>query len=145
MRIPTSHPPRSDSAMTPMIDVVFLLLIFFVCTASFEIPEQVLPSSLLLAGGQAVDIEPLDEVDLEQVIIKLRMDEQRVRWIVNERSLDALLAVREILVAIAAIDPNIPVILDVDGGVPLGHAIDVYDVSRLAGFSEVQFAAAVAP
>ena len=35
-----------DSAMTPMIDVVFLLLIFFVWTASFQIVEQILPSEI---------------------------------------------------------------------------------------------------
>ena len=33
-----------DKAMTPMIDVVFLLLVFFVWTASFQIIEHVLPS-----------------------------------------------------------------------------------------------------
>ena len=143
MRIPSSHPPRGDSAMTPMIDVVFLLLIFFVCTASFEIPEQVLPSSLLAAGGQAADVEPLEEIDLEQVIIKLQMEDQRVRWNVNERPLDSLLGVKTLLAAIVDIDPSVPVILDVDGRVPLGHAIDVYDVCRLVGFSKIQFAASV--
>ena len=35
-----------DSAMTPMIDVVFLLLVFFVWTASFQIVEHVMPSEL---------------------------------------------------------------------------------------------------
>ena len=32
--------------MTPMIDVVFLLLVFFVWTASFQAIEYLLPSSL---------------------------------------------------------------------------------------------------
>ena len=35
-----------DSAMTPMIDVVFLLLVFFVWTASFQVVEFVLPSNM---------------------------------------------------------------------------------------------------
>ena len=35
-----------DSAMTPMIDVVFLLLVFFVWTASFTIVEHILDSEM---------------------------------------------------------------------------------------------------
>ena len=37
--------------MTPMIDVIFLLLIFFVCTASFRAVEEVLPTNLSLPGA----------------------------------------------------------------------------------------------
>ena len=48
--------------MTPMIDVIFLLLIFFVLTAKFRIPEQFLGSVLPkddTAGERAGVIEPL--------------------------------------------------------------------------------------
>ena len=38
--------PRHNLRMTPMIDVIFLLLIFFVLTARFRIPEQFLESIL---------------------------------------------------------------------------------------------------
>ena len=131
--------------MTPMIDVVFLLLIFFVCTASFEPPEEVLPSSLLASGSQPADVEPLDEIDLEQVIIKISIDDVGVRWIVNERPVESLAALRTLLEAIASIDPTTPVILDVDGRTPLAHAIDVYDLCRVTGFSKIQFAASVEP
>ena len=49
--------------MAAMIDVVFLLLIFFMCTSSFARPERTLRSRLPEAGsaGQAVE-EPLDPV-----------------------------------------------------------------------------------
>ncbi|MEA1952290.1 MAG: biopolymer transporter ExbD, partial [Planctomycetota bacterium] len=46
MRRPSYHREgreRLDVKMTPMIDVIFLLLIFFVCTASFQMLEEVLP------------------------------------------------------------------------------------------------------
>ena len=51
MRIPDFNKQaekRRDVTMTPMIDVVFLLLIFFICTASFQIVEQNLPSRIQL-------------------------------------------------------------------------------------------------
>ncbi|MBC8874781.1 MAG: biopolymer transporter ExbD, partial [Planctomycetes bacterium] len=40
-----------DVKMTPMIDVVFLLLVFFVWTASFHIVEHILPSSVSAVRG----------------------------------------------------------------------------------------------
>ena len=50
MRRPELHQrTRGDLeiSMTPMIDVVFLLLVFFVWTASFQVVENMLPTSLL--------------------------------------------------------------------------------------------------
>jgi biopolymer transport protein ExbD len=47
-----------------------------------------------------------------------------------------------VLGEVAQIDASLPVILDVDGQVPLGDMIDVYDLSRLVGFDRIQFAAA---
>ena len=43
-----------DKAMTPMIDVVFLLLVFFVWTASFQIIEHVLPSKMSAQLGSCL-------------------------------------------------------------------------------------------
>ena len=51
-----------DSAMTPMIDVVFLLLVFFVWTASFQIIEQVMPSQLSQAAGS----DPVENVQVPE-------------------------------------------------------------------------------
>ena len=54
MRRPPYHRDehgRLDVKMTPMIDVIFLLLIFFVCTARFRASEEVLPTSLSLPGA----------------------------------------------------------------------------------------------
>ena len=49
-----SGPTDIDAAMTPMIDVVFLLLVFFVWTASFQIIEQALPSQLVSQTGSCL-------------------------------------------------------------------------------------------
>ena len=143
MRIPQSHIDRHgiDVKMTPMIDVVFLLLIFFVCTASFQIPEEILPAGLVALSGSSVDVEILLEPDLEQVIVKIGYQEGRATWLVNERPYESLAQVRSVLAAVAEIDAGVPVILDVEGMVPLGNVIDVYDVCRLVGLDKIQFAA----
>ena len=47
MRASTAHRDRNPTVqMTPMIDVVFQLLIFFICTASFAAVEELLSLSL---------------------------------------------------------------------------------------------------
>jgi len=128
--------------MTPMIDVVFLLLIFFVCTASFQIPEQVLPSRLSLAGGSEVELPLEPELqDLDEIVIRVTRAAGQVRWTINEQHYESLEELRETLLALVKIHSAIPVILDVAGDVPLGGVIDVYDLCRGVGFQRVQFAA----
>ncbi len=143
MRIPASRNTHStDVAMTPMIDVVFLLLIFFICTASFEIPEQILPSHL--TGGSTTSALPPPPVEqpLEQILVRSRLQPGgAVRWEINHRVCESFAELRRILAAIAAVDVEVPVILDVAGEIPLGDVIDVYDLCRLVGFDRVQFAA----
>lgn len=127
--------------MTPMIDVVFLLLVFFVCTANFRAPEDVLPSSILAAGATPSEVKLEPDPNLKRVVVKLRYPAGRLAWIINDRPYDNLRAVRDVLKAVADIDPGLPVILDVADAVPLGDVIDVYDISRVVGFDKIQFAA----
>ena len=62
-----------DSAMTPMIDVVFLLLVFFVWTASFQIVEQILPSEMSAQFGSdsSDQVDPPPPKDFEDVVVKI--------------------------------------------------------------------------
>ncbi len=143
MRIPHSHQDRRpiEIAMTPMIDVVFLLLIFFICTASFQMIEDLLPTSLAVSGGNSAPAPVEVEPELERVLVQATSDGGQTRWIVNERSCDSLADVQRVLEAVARIDVSLPVILDVAPEVPLGDMINVYDLARLVGFERIQFAA----
>ena len=127
--------------MTPMIDVVFMLLIFFVWTASFHVAELALPSSLVTqAEGQGNDqVDPALE-DLDRVVVRLGWTGVQPAWTINDVPAASLLEVRERLEAVARIKANLPVLVDPVADIPLGHVIDVYDLSRLAGFENVQFA-----
>ena len=56
MKRPSSYLRKGDgtdmnATMTPMIDVVFLLLVFFVWTASFTVIEQTLRSDMTAEVG----------------------------------------------------------------------------------------------
>ncbi len=44
-----------ELAMTPMIDVVFLLLVFFLATASFEKIEQSMPTAIGQLDSQSAE------------------------------------------------------------------------------------------
>jgi biopolymer transport protein ExbD len=46
--------------MTPMIDVIFLLLTFFVLTAKFRTPEQFLPIHLATADAAVEHFGPIE-------------------------------------------------------------------------------------
>ena len=144
MRIPHSSTLQREFgvSMTPMIDVVFLLLIFFVCTASFQIAEAILPSPLALQGSASTALPPeLTEPELERVLIEVSHRNGEMRLSVNRHPCATLTKLSELLVALSRVDNSLPVLLDIDGDILLGSAIDVYDRCRLAKFENIQFVA----
>ena len=147
MRRPSPYVDRRgelEIKMTPMIDVVFLLLVFFVWTASFQIVEQVLPSNLSeMTGSLPVnpDEPPPVEDDFDKVVLRVRWVSGQPAWRINQIDVSNLQQVRTRLETIAAIKRDVPVILHPDKEVPLGHVIDLYDLARLVDFEKIQFAA----
>ncbi len=131
-----------DSAMTPMIDVVFLLLVFFVWTASFQIIEHVLPSkvSAQLGTDDLTDVELPPPDDFDDVVVRIGWNGQAPTWKVNDQQADSLAVVQQQLQVISSIEVGVPVILHPDPVVPLGHVIEAYDVAKVAGFNQVSFA-----
>ena len=143
MHIPTHHDDRrqTDIAMTPMIDVVFQLMIFFICTASFQVAEELLPSTLAVTNGSSMPFPIEIDPELERIVVRATYADGRTNWVVNERLCQNLPEVRQLLHAVAEIDRTLPVVLDVAGEVQLGEMIDVYDLCRLEEFNKIQFAA----
>jgi len=128
-------------AMTPMIDVVFLLLVFFLWTSSFQIAEYLLPSSVSSpqAAGSTAE-EPLETEDFEQIVVRIFDNQGTLAYRVNQRQSADLGEVRSILGTLVGIKQDIPLIIDPDEGVPVGGVIDVYDIGRVLNFQEIQFA-----
>ena len=147
MQRPSFRRERNEplgAAMTPMIDVIFLLLVFFVCTASFQAVEQILPTHLTLPGAIESDapVDPELE-DLDEIVVKLLWDGLRPSWEINRRQYAGLGEVRAVLAAAHALKSDLPVILDVEPAVPMEHVIDAYDLCRHVGLQRVRFAASV--
>lgn len=130
-------------AMTPMIDVVFLLLVFFLCTASFQKPEEDLAASLVVetqsaGAGSALDALPR----FDEVILAGRRAAGVTIWSVNHGvETDDPATLAELLGEVAAIDPAAPVTIEPAPDVPLEDVVRSYDAARLAGFAAVRLAA----
>ncbi len=141
-RVNRGAPP--EVKMTPMIDVVFLLLIFFVWTSSFELPEFDLPSSLAEPPGggteSSPETPPMVEV-YDEVVIRLSMQRGNVVRQLNGQPVAGDQALRQRIAEILAIGVQPPVIVDPDGEVAMRHAIGAYDAARTAGADRVLFAA----
>ena len=146
MRLPDSNSRQGrelEIKLTPMIDVVFLLLVFFIWNAQLQKVEYVLPSQLSAAAGnqEAKPMEPLPEADFDDVVVRIRWLNEQPSWSINDNPVASLEQLQERLMIIQEIKRDAPVILHPDKQVPLGHVIDVYDRSRSAGFDRIQFAA----
>jgi biopolymer transport protein ExbD len=130
-----------DSAMTPMIDVVFLLLVFFVWTASFQIAEQMLPAELSSQMGTdpTTSLQPPPEKDIEDIVIAVDFDGS-ASWTLNGQRIADAAAVERRLASIARVDPAATVIVHPAPEVPLEYVIETYDAAKLTGFTSVSFA-----
>ena len=126
---------------------LFLLLVFFVWTAGFQIAEYILPSNVSAAAGSAVNPReaPPPEADFDNIIVRVQGNTDQPQWLVNGQSMASLNQVGEMLSRIAKIKPDAPVILHPDPGIPLGTVIDAYDTARAASLKKVQFATSGAP
>jgi biopolymer transport protein ExbD len=96
---------------------------------------------LAAAGsGAAGEIDP-DLADFDRVVIRLYWEGEQPGWEINRRPIASLTELRDRLEAIASLQTSSPLVIDAEADVPLGHVIDVYDIARIQGFSQVQFAA----
>jgi biopolymer transport protein ExbD len=134
--------------MTPMIDVVFLLLVFFLATASFEIVEQLLPGGIsdqgVVAGASDQPPPPDETRDIDDCIVRIAKSALPSTPF-EYRFNDNLVADRASLVQqirnIVRVKSDIPIIVHPDDDVPIGAAVDIYDQARASGGLRVYFAA----
>jgi biopolymer transport protein ExbD len=143
MRIPkarTGPVCDFDRTVTPMVDVVFQLLVFFVLASGGRVAEQSL--STVLSGGNiaaAASAVP-SKLDVDHWIHLSRNAQGRTRIELAGKAYADLSALPGALKEIAG-DSDRRVILDVTGDVPLGDVIFVYDTCRAAKFHSINFAA----
>lgn len=144
MRLP--HRANGNSLqlqMTAMIDVVFLLLVFFLWTSSFEVPEYDLPSSLAEPPSGLVDQTqtPPPPESFDELVITIEQQGANVSLALNGDGVIDLDDLRRRLESVVSLGVQPPVIVDPTPETTNGIAIDIYDVARSAGLDRVLFAA----
>ena len=144
MKLPqTSNDASLELKMTPMIDVVFLLLVFFVWTSSFELPEFDLPGSLaelpMGAAETSTDTPPVEKFD--EIIIRLLWQGEETQIMLNGQEMEQMSDLKARLAEITSLGVQPPVIVDPDEKVTMDLAVQAYDAARAAGVDRVLFAA----
>lgn len=129
MRVRTQDPAAELSLnLAPMIDVVFLLLIFFMVATTFAQQEKEMSLDLPTAeSGEEAKSTP------EEIVINL-MQDGRIRVAgedVSEEALEAL------LVRAARANAETPVTIRGDRDVVLQKVVLVMDACRRAGLTDI--------
>ena len=145
MKLPQASAGDSlEVKMTPMIDVVFLLLIFFVWTSSFQTPEFDLPSSLAEppAGGSQENQSTESPVEaFDEIVVKLSLLDATTLIELNGKAVADAAELKVRLAEIIALGVQPPIIIDPADRVTMDKAIGAYDAARAAGADRVLFAA----
>ena len=115
--------------LTPMLDVVFIMLIFFIVVASFikEAGVEV---------NRPDDNQPDNPEDSTSILVEVASDNQI--WMENRRV--DIRAVRANIKRLLADDPEAPVTIKVEKGAEAGIVVDVADAARESGVAAVNWA-----
>jgi len=132
MKLLPRHSEEPDVNLTPMIDVVFLLLLFFMISTSF-IRESSLKVDLPEATGEALTEQeaPID------IIIRANGEVMVNETTLTEMSRDKL---RELLKSTAADNTNPHIIISADANAEYQHIVTAMDAAQLLGFTRLTLA-----
>lgn len=113
--------------LTPIIDMVFLLLIFFLVATTFQQEERELQIALPFAGSAA----PISTI-LQDLIINVDADGKIILGgrIINTEEL------RSIVTAAMKNNPDQKVTIRGDRGTPYANIVSVLDICKQAGIQE---------
>ena len=117
--------------LTPMLDVVFIMLIFFIVTATFV-------KEIGLDVNQPEDQDTPDEIDPDKKSIIVKVT-NRDRIIIGMRDVD-FRAVRANIERLHAENPEAPVVIQPHVDATMRVIVHIYDSARQAGVYNVSFA-----
>jgi biopolymer transport protein ExbD len=121
-----------DLNITPLIDVVFLLLIFFMVSTTFERESEIeitLPQATL-------DAAPSDEF-----VMQITIDKEGNYFINGQRVVNTKLdTLKKAMQEVAGERKDPPIVLSADAQTPHQAVITVMDASRQLGFVHINFA-----
>ncbi len=145
--------------MTPMIDVVFQLIIFFMCNIKYKVLEgrldAYLPKDVGVNSGEAVDIEKV-EITIKVVEVGERRDPKdmnqpwdgtgtfeylgrKLSYQIGPRKTADVAEVKKVLAQLHREDPERKSTIDCRSGTIYADMIPVLDAAVDAGFTDITF------
>ena len=134
MKFNTKIPEPIGFQLAPMLDVVFLLLIFFVVTQKFILNEQDLKVKVPTAPKSTEETSRA----INEMIINAR-EEDGDLVITIDRELHTLKSLKEMLEKQIGVDPNQPVRIRGDAQMSWQRMADVISTCSQAGVWNVSF------
>jgi biopolymer transport protein ExbD len=119
--------------MTPLIDVIFLLMIFFILTIRFHDPEGVLETKLPERGER---IFPAQQKDWEVVRLKLIREGEELVMYLQER---VVYTYTDLLSYLNLLPQQIMLVIEPESKVPYKHVIEVYNTCLKSKKSNIVF------
>lgn len=118
-----NYQDRKSMNVTPLIDVIFLLMIFFLMTINFNKTEGVLENQLPRVSGQESSEDPQD---YEKVRLRVKMlrDNNQMKIYLQER---IVFTYDDLLYYLDQLPRDILIIIEPANKVPYKHVIGVYN------------------
>ena len=134
--------PKMQPPLTPMIDVTFQLLLFFLLTFTFREAEGLIPGSLPRGdqGSSAqekilerieIKVRAPDREHLDDVVFAIRGDHTSIR---NPKQLLAELKTKR-----RSCSDETPVVITASGAVRWEHVVTVFNAAVYAEFKKIGF------
>lgn len=120
--------------LTPLIDIIFILLIFFLVTASFDQSSEQSVEVELPEGSAA------GEVNVDEELTIFIEEDGEVSLLIGDNALATDLAAGELTGRLRALNEELgarPVFIRGDENVRYGEVVRVLDACRDAGFRKV--------
>ena len=121
------NPPSLSS----LIDVVFLLLAYFVLTAAFALPERSLTPAISV-DGQGAD----DSAEVEPQIVQVRTQRGQLVYQLGAQTHSTLESLR---LALRQLPQDPGLVIKAEAGTPFGAGAAAIQAGRDVGFQDITF------
>ena len=132
MNIGSGRREELDVNITPRIDVVFLLLIFFMVSTTFERESEI----EIVLPKAAVNAAPADDF-----VMQITVDAEGTFYVNGKRVVNSKIAtLKKAMKAVAGDRKDPPIILSADAQADFQAVVTVMDAARQLGFVHLNFA-----
>lgn len=137
MNIRPNRKEDIDVNLTPLIDVVFLLLIFFMVSTTFERESEI----EIVLPQATVEAAPSDEF-----VLRVTVDREGTYFVNGKRVINTELeTLKKAMQELAGDRKDPPIILSADAQTPHQSVVTVMDAARQLGFVHLNFATTRTP